>query len=588
MSVTFETGITCTQVIHNGFGYEKGAIPEFYPISESEKNFTFSPPVFTAGFDFEAGASLNALCLLYGVAGPYMAGKTGFHFESVRSVDPCNVDLTFDLEAVFYAATGLEMDGYVLDMGWNEDYELYTHPIGNWVFPLGGSGTVVVDPDPDALNASWAVYGPCWYAHSDTGDQTLSSLLPGEYTIAWDEVSGYITPAGDEQILVADGTIVFSGTYVLIEDKGTITIDQTPDILTGAGWTLTGPQNETGSGDRTMTDMPTGPYTLSWDAVSGYITPFGDTQILVAAQTIQFSGNYVEAPDPAGEFVLIPAGTFTMGSPIYEPYRGDDETQHTVTLTTPFYMFTTEVTNQQYAELAQWAYNNGYCTATTASLQDALDGSTQELLDPDGYCEISFSGSTFTVDSGKEEHPVLEVTWYGAAAYCDWLSLRDGLPRAYDHSTWRCNGNAPYDASGYRLPTEAEWEYACRAGTETPFNTGDCLDARTEANYNGSYPYYRCPPGQNVGWTVPVGSYPANTFGLYDMHGNLWEWCNDLYGFYEGDETDPVGHDLGDSRVRRGGLWNYYAYACRSAARYDYGPDISASTLGFRPVRSAN
>ena len=243
--------------------------------------------------------------------------------------------------------------------------------------------------------------------------------------------------------------------------------------------------------------------------------------------------------------MAIQADTFTMGSPTFEIDRGGSETLHKVTLTTPFYMFATEVTNQQYAEMAQWAYDSLHCTATSTSLQDALDGSTQELLDLDSVCEISFSGGTFTVDSGKEEHPVVEVTWYGAVAYCDWLSLREGLARAYDHTTWQCNGNAPYAATGYRLPTEAEWEYACRAGTLTPFNTGSCLDAETEVNYNGNYPYSGCPTGPYVDWTVPVGSYPANAFDLYDMHGNLYEWCNDRYGVYSGDETDPVGPSVG-------------------------------------------
>ena len=294
-----------------------------------------------------------------------------------------------------------------------------------------------------------------------------------------------------------------------------------------------------------------------------------------------------DGDQPPGGFVAIPIDTFTMGSPAGEIDRGSDETLHKVTLTTPFYMFTTEVTNQQYAELAQWAYDNGHCTATTSSLQDDLDSSTEELLDLNGdYCEISFTGGTFTVDSGKEEHPVLEVSWYGAVAYCDWLSLREGISRAYNHSTWQCNGNAPYEASGYRLPTEAEWEYACRAGTQTPFNTGNCLDAGTEANYYGYAPYSDCPQGSYAGWTVPVGSYPANTFDLYEMHGNLWGWCNDWYGAYSGDETDPVGSTTGTNRVIRGGYWGDGAQGCRSANRGDSSPDSGYDYIGFRPVRS--
>ena len=296
-------------------------------------------------------------------------------------------------------------------------------------------------------------------------------------------------------------------------------------------------------------------------------------------------------PDPPPEvFVVIPADTFTMGSPAGEIDRESDEILHKVTLTTSFNMFATEVTNQQYAEMAQWAYDQdpSLVTATSTSLLDALDGSTQELLDLDGDCEISFSGDTFVVDSGKEYHPVLEVTWYGAVAYCDWLSLREGITRAYNHNTWQCNGNDPYNALGYRLPTEAEWEYACRAGTQTPFNTGGCLDAETEANYKGDSPYSDCPPGLDVSWTVPVGSYPESSFDLYDMHGNLYEWCNDLYGAYSGEETDPVGAFTGDRRVIRGGDWAEDARYCRSADRDRVNPYYSLTVIGFRPVRSTN
>jgi formylglycine-generating enzyme required for sulfatase activity len=251
-------------------------------------------------------------------------------------------------------------------------------------------------------------------------------------------------------------------------------------------------------------------------------------------------------------------------------------------------MSETEITNEQYADMAQWAYDNGYCTATSSSLRDNLDGSTVELLDLDvNDCEISFGGGTFTVDAGKENHPVKEVFWYGAVAYCDWLSMKAGLTRAYNHSSWECNGHAPYNAEGYRLPTEAEWEYACRAGTQTPFNTGSCLDAGTEANYNGNNPYSGCPSGPYEGWTVPVRSYPANSFGLYDMHGNVWEWCNDWKGSYSGDETDPIGPSTGTYRVVRGGGWLDYAQYCRSAYRSWYGPAFTLNYLGFRVCRGA-
>lgn len=283
-------------------------------------------------------------------------------------------------------------------------------------------------------------------------------------------------------------------------------------------------------------------------------------------------------------FVMIHADTLTMGSPWDEDFRDSDETLHMVTLTKDFYMSETEITNQQYANMAQWAYDNGYCTATSSSLQDNLDGSTEELLDLDDTdCEISFSGGTFTVDSGKEDHPVNAVSWYGAASYCDWLSMEAVLTRAYDHSTWECNGNDPYSAEGYHLPTEAEWEYSCRAGTQTPFNTGNCLDAGTEANYRGNHPYTGCPFGPHVGWTVPVGSYPTNGFGLNDMHGNVYEWCNDWYGSYSGDETNPVGPSTGTYHVLRGGSWSSPAAYCRSALR---GWGTLNCIGGFRVCRS--
>lgn len=515
LSVSIETSINFTQEIRNGIGYERQADPQFYTISHSEKHFNYTPPQFTAELDFEAGASLNAACLLYGVAGPFMGGKTGLHFNAALSGDPCDQDLTLDLDAILYAVVGLEMDVWVFDLEWREEFEIYTYPIGDWNWPLSGSGTVIIDVEPDELNASWTLVGPCDY-------------------------------------------------------------------------------NETGSGDETLTDMPVGSYTITWGAVDGYITPGGDTQTLAADGTITFTGIYVEGTGPTEGFTLIPAGTFTMGAPSDEPgTQSDERPQHNVTLTHSFYLHVTEITNQQYADLAQWAYNYGYATATSGSLRDALDGSTQELLDmDDSDCEISFSGSVFTVDAGRENHPVKEVTWYGSAAYCDWLSLYEGLPRAYDHNSWQCNGNSPYTAQGYRLPTEAEWEYACRAGTQTPFNTGDCLDAGTEANYNGNYPYTGCSSGPYEGWTVPVGSYPTNAWGLYDMHGNLWEWCNDWYssGYYSdpGSGYDPVGGPPGARRVIRGGYWYYDARYCRSASRYSYGyPYYSYYSIGFRAVRSA-
>jgi formylglycine-generating enzyme required for sulfatase activity len=296
----------------------------------------------------------------------------------------------------------------------------------------------------------------------------------------------------------------------------------------------------------------------------------------------------VTARDSEADFVNVAPGTFVMGSPTDEPERWDNETQHQVTLTHGVYVQTTEVTNQQYRDMAQWAYGQGFAIVVGDSiLRDNLDGSTQILNTlGSGSYEMTFSAGVFSCVNPT--HPVKYVSWSGSVAYCDWLSLQQGLPRAYDHSTWQCNGGNPYTAMGYRLPTEAEWEYACRAGTQTPFNTGPCLDAGTEANYDGSYSYVGCLAGPYVGWTVPVGNYPANAFGLYDMHGNLFEWCNDWYGTYGGTLTDPVGPGEGSSRVIRGGNWVADAQGCRSANRGAGDPSYAYGGVGFRPVRSAN
>ena len=283
-------------------------------------------------------------------------------------------------------------------------------------------------------------------------------------------------------------------------------------------------------------------------------------------------------------FVLIPADTFTMGSPAGESGRETDETLHLVTLTNNFYFSQKEVTNQQYADMAQWAYDNGYCTATGASLQDNLDGSAVELLNmDDSDCEISFSAGTFTVDSGKEDHPVREVSWHGAASYCDWLSMKAGLGRAYDHVTWECNGHEPYDAEGYRLPTEAEWENACRGGTQTAFANGDIVNIACSDPVLDEIGWY-C--GNADSRTQSVGQLIPNDWGLYDMHGNLWEWVNDWNHNYSGDVTDPVGPVSGFYRILRGGSWYNDARYCRSASREWGTPGNTSDIRGFRVCRS--
>jgi len=176
----------------------------------------------------------------------------------------------------------------------------------------------------------------------------------------------------------------------------------------------------------------------------------------------------------------------------------------------------------------------------------------------------------------NDNHPVVLVSWNDAVEYCNWLSRQEGLTPAYTISGTGDNRSVTWNrnANGYRLPTEAEWEYACRAGTTTAYNTGANITTN-QANYNNT-----------LGRTTPVGNYPANNWGLHDMHGNVWEWCWDWFGGYAaGAQTDPVGASSGTGRVLRGGSWNSSAGNTRSSLRNNDGPSHRISLNGFRVVR---
>jgi len=247
-------------------------------------------------------------------------------------------------------------------------------------------------------------------------------------------------------------------------------------------------------------------------------------------------------------FVKIESGTFNMGSPASEQQRGDNESpQHQVTVSA-FYMGKDLVMQNDY----------------------------QELM---GSNPSKFRGWNM---------PVERVTWFDAVEYCNKLSQKEGLNPAY---TINGTGNSRTviwnrDANGYRLPTEAEWEYACRAGTTTPFSTGNNITT-DQANYDGNYPYSNYARGQWREKTTNVGSFPANAWGLFDMHGNVFEWCWDWYGIYESSpQTDPIGAESGSYRVLRGGSWFDNGRYIRSANRNSSSPFLRSHSVGFRLVRS--
>ena len=470
------------------------------------------------------------------------------------------------------------------------DLRYSTSPLteGSWGsgLPVSGVPSPRIAGTGEVFTAGGLGSGTMYYFALKTADEVPN--WSGLSNVAWDT-----TEVAEEPVLVVTPeSLEFGSAYT----------EQTFTITNGGTGTLTW----------TITDNATW---LSISPTSGSTTTEDDQITVTVSRTGLVSGGYsgtvIVTPNEGapqdvsvtmtvsgshcGEMVLLSSGTYEMGSPTYEYDRGIDETQHWVDLTQAFSLSETEVTNQEYLDAVQWAHDHGYVTSTSSSVQDNLDGSTQELLDlDDSDCRISFGGGVFSLkDEAYADHPVVKVTWYGAVRYCDWVSLQSGYPRAYEHNgDWACNGGDPYGASGYRLPTESEWEYACRGGTSTPFNTGSCLDADSQANYDGDYPYSGCPSGVDRGVTTPVGTFPANGLGLYDMHGNVWEWCSDWYGAYPGGThgspaTDPLGPETGSYRVVRGGGWSYYAQLCRSAIRNGSYPDVSNDHIGFRLARSA-
>lgn len=257
------------------------------------------------------------------------------------------------------------------------------------------------------------------------------------------------------------------------------------------------------------------------------------------------------------EMVNILGGTFTMGSPTNEPNRETDEIQHSVTLSA-FRMSKYEITNAQYAAFlnAKSIGSDGKYAAGAYPTETLIYASGGNF-----NWGLNYTGGQWVPVAGYENHPVIDVTWYGATEFATY--------------------------AGGTLPTEAQWEYACRAGTSTPFNTGNFL-TYLQANYNWAYPYNG---GTNTVTTYPgktqaVGSYPANAWGLHDMHGNVWEWCSDWYGTYPTTaQTNPTGAATGSYRVYRGGSWDGSARDCRSAYRYNRSrPDYYSTFIGFRVV----
>ncbi|MDP2984378.1 MAG: formylglycine-generating enzyme family protein [Candidatus Latescibacter sp.] len=252
-------------------------------------------------------------------------------------------------------------------------------------------------------------------------------------------------------------------------------------------------------------------------------------------------------------FVTIPGGTFQMGDE-----KGDLWSEcrpvHMVTVSS-FQMSEAEITNSQYCAYLNAAKASGDIT-TTSSIVTGAKGTyngqiymyLSDIFNSNNRCWITYSNNVFSVASGHENWPVVYVTWYGSKAFSEYY--------------------------GWDLPREAEWEYACRGGKQYIYGTDD--GSKDKANYWNNGPNH----------PVNVKSYPKNPFGLYDMSGNVWEWCSDWYGSYSASPTtNPIGAQTGTKHVLRGGSWIGNVSNCRSAIRLSYDPVSGDFVVGFRVVR---
>jgi len=357
----------------------------------------------------------------------------------------------------------------------------------------------------------------------------------------------------DTPVQVTGVTLNKTSLSLAVGGSETLTVNVVPTNATNktVTWSSSDTAKATVSNNGLVTAIAEGTATITVKTADGNKT---------ATCAVTVTGGSDDGGIPVNiEMLPIPAGTFTMGSPTTEANRSDSEgPQHSVTLSS-FKMSKYQVTQ------AQWV--------------DVMGASEDRT----------------TASYGKgNNYPVYYVNWYDAIVFCNKLSIKEGLDAVYSifgktnpsewgtipissNLTW--NG-AVMDKSknGYRLPTEAEWEYACRAGTTTAYNTGDTISDSTG--------WYSSNSGSK---THEVGKKPANAWGLYDMHGNVYEWCWGWYdsSYYSSSPTnDPIGASSGTNRVVRGGSWYHSAENMRSAYRGSNLPSLRSSVIGFRLIRT--
>ncbi len=302
------------------------------------------------------------------------------------------------------------------------------------------------------------------------------------------------------------------------------------------------------------------------------------------------------------ELGLVPAGEFVMGSEetaeqimkafshlknLNRDFYTDAEHQHRVEISKRLWFGKTEVTLGQFRQFVE---DTGYKTDAEKDGEGGWGYDSQEKKAVGRKPEFHWRNTGFSQD---DSHPVVNVSWNDAVAFCNWLSREEGLPEFYEFGGKVENQGG----RGYRLPTEAEWEYACRAGTTTRYTSGDDPEGLVrigntwDSSTKEAFPAFvnQLTSSDRYPFTSPVGRFRSNSFGLLDMHGNAFEWCQDWYSadYYQTSPVvDPPGPESGSSRVLRGGSWRNYATYCRSAYRYYDDPTDRYGHIGFRVVLS--
>ncbi len=285
------------------------------------------------------------------------------------------------------------------------------------------------------------------------------------------------------------------------------------------------------------------------------------------------------------KMVLIPPGEFLMGSSESEEIAGfftknfgqgvvvwynGERPQHRVQITKPFYLGTYHITRGQFR---QFVKDSAYETDAEKAAKVGAFGDSPDRRQLDMNEKYTWRSAGF---EQTDDHPVVSVSWNDATAFCQWLSKKE--------------------SKTYRLPSEAEWEYACHAGTTTRYYSGDDPETLAkvgnvaDGTFNSKFPReYTIKAKDGYVFTAPVGKFKPNAFGLYDMHGNAWQWCADWYrdDYYgKSPADDPTGPDSGCARILRGGSCASRPSECRSANRFMFLPDWRTNDIGFRVARS--